>query len=164
MYFGVGLDATNISTSNAAMYFDASNNTTFKTAGKINLGYASSTPTNKLSVYDGGTSSTRTGIGYAGLGDLDLYAAGGGSSRIFLGVGYDPSTLTTSTAAMYVSSSNQAVFPNTATSNQFKLSALNTAPASASDTGTLGEIRITSGYIYICTATNTWVRAALSTW
>ena len=47
---------------------------------------------------------------------------------------------------------------------QYRLSALNTAPASASDTGTLGEIRITSGYIYICTATNTWVRAALSTW
>lgn len=38
------------------------------------------------------------------------------------------------------------------------------APSSASDTGTAGEIRIDSSYIYYCTATNTWVRAALATW
>lgn len=47
---------------------------------------------------------------------------------------------------------------------EFKVSALNTAPASSTATGTTGEIRITSGYIYVCTATNTWVRAALATW
>ena len=41
---------------------------------------------------------------------------------------------------------------------------LNTAPASATDTGTLGEIRITSGYVYVCVGTNTWVRSALTTW
>lgn len=49
------------------------------------------------------------------------------------------------------------------TSVQYRLSRLNTAPASSTDTGTLGEIRITSTYIYICTATNTWVRSALTT-
>ena len=49
------------------------------------------------------------------------------------------------------------------TTPQYRLSALNTAPASATDTGTTGEIRITSGFIFICIATNTWVRAALST-
>jgi hypothetical protein len=53
---------------------------------------------------------------------------------------------------------------NTITATQFKLSALNTAPASATAPGTLGEIRITAGYIYVCTATNTWVRSALATW
>lgn len=47
---------------------------------------------------------------------------------------------------------------------QYRLSALNTAPASATATGTLGEIRIDANYIYVCTATNTWVRASLSTW
>ncbi|TPG44380.1 beta strand repeat-containing protein [Flavobacterium pectinovorum] len=45
-----------------------------------------------------------------------------------------------------------------------KISALNTAPASAIATGVLGEIRITATFIYICTATNTWVRCALATW
>lgn len=37
-------------------------------------------------------------------------------------------------------------------------------PASASATGTQGQIAWDSSYIYVCTATNTWKRAALSTW
>jgi len=37
-------------------------------------------------------------------------------------------------------------------------------PASASATGNAGEICWDSNYIYVCTATNTWKRAALSTW
>ncbi len=47
---------------------------------------------------------------------------------------------------------------------QYKLSALNTAPASATATGTTGEIRYTATHIYVCTATDTWVRAVLATW
>ena len=39
-----------------------------------------------------------------------------------------------------------------------------TAPASATDTGTAGDIRYDANYIYICTATNTWKRAAIATW
>lgn len=39
-----------------------------------------------------------------------------------------------------------------------------TAPSSATDTGVIGEVRITSTYVYYCIATNTWVRAALATW
>jgi hypothetical protein len=39
-----------------------------------------------------------------------------------------------------------------------------TAPASATDTGTAGDIRYDADYIYICTATDTWKRAAISTW
>ena len=50
------------------------------------------------------------------------------------------------------------------TNSQYKLSALNTAPASATATGTLGEIRIDANYIYVCVATNTWKRTALVTW
>jgi hypothetical protein len=46
-------------------------------------------------------------------------------------------------------------------STQFKLSALNTAPASATATGTLGEIRVTADYIYVCFATNQWKRCEL---
>lgn len=44
------------------------------------------------------------------------------------------------------------------------VSSLNAAPANATDTGTLGEIRWTTTHIYLCTATNVWVRAALATW
>jgi hypothetical protein len=39
-----------------------------------------------------------------------------------------------------------------------------TAPASATATGTAGDIRYDASYIYICTATDTWKRAAIATW
>ena len=35
-----------------------------------------------------------------------------------------------------------------------------TAPASANDSGIVGQIRMTTNFIYICIATNTWVRKA----
>jgi sugar lactone lactonase YvrE len=37
-------------------------------------------------------------------------------------------------------------------------------PASASATGTAGQIAWDANYIYVCVATNTWRRAALSSW
>lgn len=37
-------------------------------------------------------------------------------------------------------------------------------PASASATGTMGDWCWDTGFIYICTATNTWKRVAISTW
>lgn len=60
--------------------------------------------------------------------------------------------------------SGNTVSAGTITGTQFKLSALNTAPASAAATGTLGEIRITATHLYVCTATDTWVRVAIATW
>ena len=38
------------------------------------------------------------------------------------------------------------------------------APASASSAGTTGSIVADANYIYVCTATDTWKRAALATW
>lgn len=38
------------------------------------------------------------------------------------------------------------------------------APSSSTDTGTAGEVRFTTDYIYVCVATNTWKRVAISTW
>lgn len=61
-----------------------------------------------------------------------------------------------STHALEVNGATQAT--------QYILSALNTAPGSASEAGVAGEIRVTATYIYVCTATNTWVRPALTTW
>jgi len=45
-----------------------------------------------------------------------------------------------------------------------QLRAVGTAPATASATGTAGDIRYDADYIYVCTATDTWKRAALATW
>lgn len=46
----------------------------------------------------------------------------------------------------------------------YQVTALNTAPASASATGTVGEVRYTADYIYVCVATDTWKRTAIDTW
>jgi len=40
---------------------------------------------------------------------------------------------------------------------------MGTAPTSATATGTVGDIRITSTAIYVCTATNTWKKSDLTT-
>ena len=37
-------------------------------------------------------------------------------------------------------------------------------PASAADTGTQGQIAWDANYIYVCIATNTWKRVAITTW
>lgn len=52
----------------------------------------------------------------------------------------------------------------TVTAPQYRLSGLNTAPASAAATGTKGEIRITADALYACIATDTWVKADLAPW
>ncbi len=38
------------------------------------------------------------------------------------------------------------------------------APASAGAAGVTGTITWDAGFVYICVATNTWVRAAIATW
>lgn len=38
------------------------------------------------------------------------------------------------------------------------------APASAAATGVAGTWASDTGFIYICTATNTWKRVAIATW
>lgn len=56
-------------------------------------------------------------------------------------------------------------FSDDVISTKYYVSTLNTPPATAASTGTQGEIRFgTDGYLYLCTATNTWVRVQLSTW
>ena len=37
------------------------------------------------------------------------------------------------------------------------------APATATSTGTTGQIATDAGFIYVCTATNTWKRVAIAT-
>lgn len=50
----------------------------------------------------------------------------------------------------------------TVTASNFPI--LVAAPASASATGVAGQFAYDSSYIYVCTATDTWKRAAISTW
>lgn len=40
----------------------------------------------------------------------------------------------------------------------------NRTPSSASDTGVKGQIAWDTNYLYICSATDTWLRVAIATW
>ena len=44
------------------------------------------------------------------------------------------------------------------------LRATGTAPTTATDPGTAGDIRYDADYVYVCVATNTWKRSAITTW
>lgn len=59
--------------------------------------------------------------------------------------------------------SRAGVLTLTTSANKIAIGASRT-PASASDTGTAGEVCWDSSYLYVCVAANTWKRAALSTW
>lgn len=50
------------------------------------------------------------------------------------------------------------------TENIFDYAKIVSAPATASSTGIAGQIAYDSSYFYVCTATNTWKRTAISTW
>lgn len=81
--------------------------------------------------------------------------SGGGSDRPIV-VGFY-GTGSTITAAITVATTGVVTFAQTPIIPT-------KTPASAAATGTTGEICWDSSYIYICTATNTWKRAALATW
>ena len=49
------------------------------------------------------------------------------------------------------------------TADQIRMQ-ISRTPASATDTGSAGDICWDANYIYVCIAANTWKRSALSTW
>jgi hypothetical protein len=116
------------------------------------------------------STSTTTGQSLISSGLVVNNAAGGTANDNFI----VKSLLLPS--LLYVDAVNNKIGINTSTplqlldvngvaqANQFKLSTLNTAPATATSTGTLGEIRIDASYIYVCITTNSWKRAAIATW
>jgi len=77
----------------------------------------------------------------------------------------------TRSAALYVQASDGYVGINVSTptvsldvnDDSMRIRTAKT-PASAGAAGLAGQICWSSGYIYVCTATNTWKRAALTTW
>jgi len=131
--------------------------------------------------YFNGISSDNTLIG--------AYAGGSSSSGavrtgcVYIG-SHAGDNATSATGELWIANTNTAtpliygVFPNTSltftstdvtatgnlTSTQYKLSALNTAPSSATDTGTLGEIRFVADALYFCWEADKWVKATLATW
>ncbi len=118
--------------------------------------------TARATQYSIGTISTNF-IGGGGFGEINI-----SSSNVDLRVGGPPAIWTFVDNTKDIGTSDRrwrtGFFGTSVISASYRLSALNAAPTSATDTGIAGEIRVTATHIYVCTATNTWVRSALSTW
>jgi len=115
-----------------------------------------------LQIYHDGTHSriVDSGAGNLTLNATDFALNNSGDTKNMI-TAYDGGTVN-----LYYDASQKfrTISVGVEVTGQINLAALNTAPASASAAGTLGEIRVTADYIYVCTATNTWKRSALSTW
>ena len=125
-----------------------------------NVGIGTTSPSEKLEV-DGNVQAetliaTDLTDGYVpysksgtlGLQDSKIYTQGAG-----IGVG-----TTTLAAGCHITSLSDI------SATGYRVSAMQTAPSSRGDTGTLGEIRITADYIYVCYATDSWKRVAIAQW
>lgn len=86
----------------------------------------------------------------------DILVASDGTLNITQGGGY--------VNRFKIDGAGNVNFSGKCLATQHNLTALNAAPSTSTSTGTLGEVRIASDYIYVCIATNTWVRSALATW
>lgn len=140
--------------SNAAIGFHALQN---NTSGSWNVA---------LGVYAGKFTSTNTSNTisnnsiFLGSGTMPLQS--GGSNEVVIGdfaIGSGNNSVTLGNTNI-----TKTVLRGAVSAKSYKLDSLNTAPASSTAAGNLGEIRVTADYIYVCTAANTWVRSALSTW
>ncbi|GGH24614.1 hypothetical protein FAZ19_16305 [Sphingobacterium alkalisoli] len=152
----VALGENNISSGQGSVSTGISNSAT--SSGSANIGGQGNSATHLRSVTVGGVglvsgSSQQTLVGqYNAPSSFGLFVVGRGTNN------------DNRINAFEVNSSGNATVEGNLTTAQYRLSSLNTAPISATATGSTGEIRITSTHIYVCVATNTWVRSALTTW
>lgn len=121
------------------------------------------------------------GVNNTDLEDIGFYGQRGdgiGGSNGFAGIAFDESadqfiaftstgepttTVGSYTPADFECGTASVAAVEAANHVQGPLRSTGSAPTSSSDTGTTGDIRFDSSYIYICTATDTWKRVALST-
>lgn len=154
MQFRTGDNATCVT-------FDSSQNATFD--GTVTCGSDSHTPSVWADNLVVAANGAEVGISILSstTGNANLYfgnvAGAAGRGRII----YDNSP---ETMSFYVAAVERAAITGTEATFYVDVNVPTKTPSSASDTGTTGTITWDSNYIYVCTATNTWKRVAISTW
>ena len=155
-------------------------------SGVSSSAIGSSTTASGVAAYAGGVFSEASGdytvsVGYDSLASGDYSSAAGRRAKaIHQGArvesdsqNADVSSTTTNqyTARFqngYAFKGGQAVFEGGIETGNLAVTGdtviATETPASASATGTAGQIAWDASYIYICTATNTWKRVAIATW
>ena len=114
-----------------------------------------------------GSLTTASGFGSTAIGQHNVLNSGDAATSFNLtntafSIGNGTSAGARSDAFSVLFNGNTTV-AGSITSASLNIAALNAAPASASATGTIGEIKFTADHIYVCVATNTWKRVAIIT-
>jgi hypothetical protein len=72
--------------------------------------------------------------------------------------------LPSSSTGLITNGNVRAIVTKEFADEKYGLKVTTNPPASTSDTGTVGEIRVTATHIYTCIATNVWVSKAATPW
>jgi hypothetical protein len=155
-YFGTGI----------AFQLSASEKVRIDSSGKVGIGTTS--PSNLLDVASTQGEGIRIGASPAGFitresEGLRITGASTNKNISFVTAGTEACRIDTSGRLLVGTSSNSGGARLQVNDNRIRIATAKT-PASASVTGTAGEICWDANYIYVCTATNTWKRTAISTW
>jgi hypothetical protein len=179
--YSPGADQVAISTGGTGRLFVDAN-------GKIGFGAASTGATFRVIGTTGSSIIEANGVDSDGFADIEIKSTGtSGASRLYFSdtaaksglVRYLHSTdsleFTTngSVSPALVIDSSGRLLVGTSTDSGGALLQVNgdrvriataKTPASATATGTTGEVCWDANYVYVCVATNTWKRSAISTW
>jgi len=133
------------------------------TSPGVNLEIAGTTPAIRLTETDStGFSQIYVDSGVLNI-DVDPTAAAASSAVRFNVDNFECARIDSSGRLLVGTSSDSGGALLQVNGDRIRIATAKT-PASASDTGTTGEICWDANYIYLCTATNTWKRSAISTW
>ena len=139
-------------------------------SGRVGIGTTSplkelqinaTTPTIRLEENGGGSKRLEISIDSSALARID--ATQSGSQLLFGTAGTERLRIDSSGRLLVGTSSDSGGALFQVNGDRIRVATAKT-PASASATGTTGEIAWDANYIYVCTATNTWKRSAITTW
>jgi hypothetical protein len=123
-----------------------------------------SSPILSSPVINGGGRTIQVSAGGSGIGSGNINIISSGNDATDGGNINIRSGIATKTSNIYIGEPTQSSNNRSRTTITGDVVLKTPVPASASANGIAGQTAVDSGFIYVCVATNTWQRAALSTW